>query len=45
MEEIIFKIDSLKTEVNNHMDMDSDYKELIANQLSHIKKIVKNLTY
>ena len=43
--DLINKIEDLKTEVNDHMDMDGDYKELIENELNDIKEIVNNINY
>ena len=45
MKDLINKIGDLKTEVNDHMDMDGDYKELIENELNGIKELVNNINY
>lgn len=45
MKDLINKIKDLKTEVNDHMDMDSDYKELIEDELNGIEKLVNNINY
>lgn len=44
MIDLINKIEALKTEVNDHMDMDVDYKDLIGKELDEITVQVKKMS-
>ena len=45
MKNLINKIEDLKTEIDHHMDIDGDYKELIETELNGIIELVNNINY